>query len=54
MAFDGRRYTLEIASDTFKDANTAGFYIFNSADTIMPIDKGIKLVKTKQGGFSAY
>ena len=54
MAFDGRRYTLEIASDTFKDADTAGFYIFNSADNIMPIDKGIKLVKTKHGGFSAY
>lgn len=43
MVFDGKRYTIEIPSDAFKDADMAGFFIFNSLNSIMPIDKSIKL-----------
>ena len=41
---DGK-YTLDISSDMFENADTAGFYIVNSIDSIMPLDKGIKLKK---------
>ena len=45
MTFDDGRYVLNIDTSEFKNADAAGFYIIDSINSIMPLDKGIKLKK---------
>lgn len=43
MTFDGIRFSYEILPEMFENADTAGFYIVNSTESVMPLAGGIKL-----------